>query len=313
MVTVGLLMIILSLENNKAIRNILCIGLICSAVLCAGGCICHSAELFLGEEALELAADQMDFGNRIPGSDAHYQTGEWIAAKLEASGWAVTIQAFEHQGIQLRNIVGKTDERMSPGPIILGAHYDTRPHADLDPHDSSLPVPGANDGASGVAVLLELARVLEIQEGTHPVWLVFFDGEDSGNINGWDWIVGSTYFVEQLTIQPEAVVIVDMVGDKDLQLYYERNSERELAQEIWRIASEEGHAAFIQTGRYAMIDDHTPFLLASIPAVDIIDFDYQFWHTTEDTLDKISASSLEQVGRTLQQWVEWRVTTEANN
>ena len=299
------------MENNKAIRNILYIDLLCCVVLCAGGCINSPVGLFSGDEALDLAAEQMDFGDRIPGSTAHFQTGEWIVAELEASEWIATIQVFEYQGIQLRNIIGKTDERTSPNPIILGAHYDTRPHADHDPYDSSLPVPGANDGASGAAVLLELARVLKIQESTHPVWLVFFDAEDSGNINGWDWIVGSTYFVEHLTVRPEAVVIVDMVGDKDLQLYFERNSERELAQEIWHIASEQGHTAFIQTERYSMIDDHTPFLLAGIPAIDIIDFDYPYWHTAEDTLDKISASSLEQVGRTLQQWLEWRLTTKA--
>ncbi len=303
----------LTFEKNKAIRNLLCMGLMCGVVFSASSCVSSPEGLFSGEEALELAVKQMDFGDRIPGSDAHHQTGEWIVAKLEASGWSTTIQAFENQGVLLRNIIGKMDERTATGPIILGAHYDTRPHADLDLHDSSLPVPGANDGASGVAVLLELARVLEIQEGTHPVWLVFFDAEDSGNINGWDWIVGSKYFVEYLSIQPEAVVIVDMVGDEDLQLYYEWNSDRELAQEIWHIASGLGYAAFIQTERYSMIDDHTPFLLAGIPAVDIIDFDYPYWHTTEDTMDKISASSLEQVGRTLQQWVEWRVTTEAND
>ncbi len=304
---------ILSFENNKAIRNLLCVGLMCGVVVSGSSCASSPDGLFSGDEALELAAEQMDFGDRIPGSDAHHQTGEWIVAKLETCGWETTIQAFEHQGVQLRNIIGKTDERTSPGPIILGAHYDTRPHADLDLHDPSLPVPGANDGASGVAVLLELARVQEINEATHPVWLVFFDAEDSGNINGWDWIVGSKYFVEHLMIQPEAVVIVDMVGDDDLQLYYEWNSDHELAQEIWRIASGQGHAAFIQTERYSLIDDHTPFLNAGIPAVDIIDFDYPYWHTTEDTMDKISASSLEQVGRTLQQWVEWRVTTEAND
>jgi len=104
-----------------------------------------------------------------------------------------------------------------------------------------------------------------------------------------------------------------MVGDEDLQLYYERNSDRELAQELWHIASEQGHAAFFQTERYSLIDDHTPFLLAGIPAVDIIDFDYPYWHTTDDTLDKISASSLEQVGQTVQHWVEWRVTNVAND
>jgi Zn-dependent M28 family amino/carboxypeptidase len=191
--------------------------------------------------------------------------------------------------------------------IILGAHYDTRMFADNDPDPSKQlePVPGANDGASGVAVLLELARVLPADSA--PVWLVFFDAEDNGRIEGWDWILGSQAFVEGLEFQPEAAVIVDMIGDADQNIYIERNSDPALVQEIWNIAAELGYEqSFIPRPKYSMLDDHTPFLQAGIPAVDIIDFDYPYWHTSEDTVDKVSAESLEVVGITLQEWIARR-------
>ncbi len=296
----------------KAMRNLVLVGMLFAGLLLViAGCGKRNDERqFSGDEALELASVQLEFGNRIPGTQAHRQAGDWISGELESHGWLPSIQEFRYQGVQLRNIIGKSSDMNASSPIIIGAHYDTRPHADKDPSHPSQPVPGANDGASGVAVLLELANVLEFNELRQPVWLVFFDGEDSGNIDGWDWIVGSTYFVEHLTSTPEAVVIVDMVGDEELQLYYEHNSDENLAQEIWGIAGELGYASFIAEEKYSMIDDHTPFLRAGIPAVDIIDFDYPFWHTTEDTLDKISVSSLEQVGRTLQWWLGKTVVQE---
>ncbi len=165
-------------------------------------------------------------------------------------------------------------------------------------------MPGANDGASGVAVLIELAHVLDRNRLSQPVWLVFFDAEDSGNIGGWDWIVGSTHYADNLAADLEAVVIVDMVGDRDLQLFVEKHSDPGLVQEIWSVADTFGYQAFVNTPKYSIIDDHLPFLRKGVPAVDIIDFDYPYWHTTRDTVDKVSADSLEQVGRTLEHWLE---------
>lgn len=175
---------------------------------------------------------------------------------------------------------------------------------DPNPENRTQPAPGANDGASGVAVLLELARVLP-QETKQQIWLVFFDGEDNGNLPGWDWVLGSRAFVESLgEKKPEAVVIVDMIGDADLDIYFERNSNEQLAAEIWAQAAELGYAErFIAQPKHRMLDDHTPFLQAGIPAVDIIDFDYPYWHTTQDTVDKISAHSLQAVGATLLAWL----------
>jgi Zn-dependent M28 family amino/carboxypeptidase len=166
-------------------------------------------------------------------------------------------------------------------------------------------VPGANDGASGVAVLLELARVLP--DDTVPVWLVFFDAEDNGRIPGWDWILGSREFVRNNPLQPQAVVIVDMIGDADLNIYKERNSNPELTEEILSVAKSLGYEnVFLPEYKFSMLDDHTPFLEAGIPAVDIIDFDYPYWHTVQDTPDKVSAESLQAVGETVQAWVMGR-------
>ena len=155
---------------------------------------------------------------------------------------------------------------------------------------------------SGVAVLLELARTLP--DETVPLWLVFFDAEDNGNIQGWDWILGSRQFVALNPIRPRAVVIVDMIGDADLNIYRESYSDPQLTNEIWSTALELGYASvFIDEYRHSMLDDHTPFLEVGIPAVDIIDFDYPYWHTVQDTPDKVSAKSLKAVGDTLLAWV----------
>ncbi len=259
---------------------------------------------FDGLRALRHVEAQVEFGPRIPGSEASIKTAGWIIEQLEATGWEVETQHFNHLGTPLINIIGKLSGVDESRPILLGAHYDTRPSADRDTINPEAPVPGANDGASGVAILLELAHVLDKDRLEQTIWLVFFDAEDSGNIDGWDWIIGSSFFAENLTQEIEAVVIVDMVGDRDLQLYIEKNSDPDLVQEIWNAAELSGCQAFINTPKYSIIDDHLPFLRKGIPAVDIIDFDYPYWHTLDDTVDKVSADSLEQVGRALQQWLE---------
>lgn len=245
---------------------------------------------------------QVAMGSRSSGSVGHVQIREWMRAELESAGWVVEIHQSERMSQPIYNVIAKRNAE--PPQIILGAHYDTRLFADNDPFldNRSLPVPGANDGASGVAVLLELARTLP--EDTVPVWLVFFDAEDNGRIDGWDWILGSRAFVEEVEMNPQAVVIVDMIGDADLNIYLEKNSDKALRAEIWETAERLGYGnVFINSEKYSILDDHTPFLEAGIPAVDIIDFDYPYWHTIEDTPDKVSAESLQAVGDTLWHWV----------
>ncbi len=245
---------------------------------------------------------QVAFGPRIPESAGHAKVREWMRAELESAGWQVEVHESERMGHPIYNIIAKRNAE--PPQIILGAHYDTRIIADNDPDltKRTEPVPGANDGASGVAVLLELARSLPAD--TTPTWLVFFDTEDNGRIEGWDWILGSRAFAEEIPINPRVVVIVDMIGDADLNIYLEKNSNVAIRTEIWSTAASLGYGdVFINEEKYSMLDDHTPFLEKNIPAVDIIDFDYPYWHTTQDTPDKVSAESLHAVGDTLWHWI----------
>src|SRR5215208_6052241 len=260
------------------------------------------ALVFDGERAYNDVQTQVGFGPRIPNSHGHTQVQEWMRAELESAGWQVEIQESEAMGHSIENIIASRNDEHPQ--IILGAHYDSRMFADSDPDPAnhSMPVPGANDGASGVAVLLELARSLP--EESVPVWLVFFDAEDNGNIEGWDWILGSREFVQNNAVQPQAVVVVDMIGDSDLNIHKEYNSDPNLTNQIWNTAASLGFAKqFINEYKFTVTDDHTPFLEAGFAAVDLIDFDYPYWHTSQDTPDKVSAESLRAVGETLRTWV----------
>lgn len=254
---------------------------------------------FDGEQAMKFAEAQMAFGPRPPGSEANRQTGDYILQTLTTYGWLTESQEFVYRDTPIRNVTGKA--AVGRGEVVIvGAHYDTRWFADQDPISPNAPVPGASDGASGVAVLLELARTLDQSALNCEVWLAFFDAEDNGGIDGWDWIVGSTFYADSLTISPKAMILADMVGDADQQLYFDASSHPGLSSTLFTIAADLGYGAhFIPVPKYAMLDDHTPFMQKGIPAVDLIDFDYPYWHTTEDTLDKIGAASLERVGRVI--------------
>ena len=295
------------MKNKSIVVYLSIIGLLFTAAI---GCYTFAfltqpepvSAQFDGERAYADVQTQVSFGPRISGSEGHAKVQAWMRDELVKAGWQVDIQESTAMGHPIQNIVAK---RGSESPqIILGAHYDTRMFADNDPEPANhtSPVLGANDGASGAAVLLEMARSLP--EDSAPVWLVFFDAEDNGEIAGWDWILGSKEFVINNPVQPKAVVVVDMIGDANLNIYKEKNSNETLTNEIWGVAKSLGYGeVFIPEYKYSMIDDHSPFLQAGIPAVDIIDFDYPYWHTLQDTPDKVSAASLQAVGETLQVWI----------
>jgi Zn-dependent M28 family amino/carboxypeptidase len=270
----------------------------------------QAPDQFVGDRAYAHVLKQDEFGPRPVGSEAGRKTAEYIASELEELGWATEMQDFTYRDVPGVNVLASKGN----GPLVLlGAHFDTRLFADRDPVDRSQPVPGANDGGSGVAVLLELARVLDLKKAGAEVWLAFFDAEDQGYINGWPFSVGAAEMAERLSARPEAVVIVDMVGDAHQQIYFERNSDEELMRILWSIAAELGYEAhFIAQYRHAIIDDHLPFVKRGIPAVDIIDFDYPYWHTVEDTPDKVRPESLERVGRVLETWLEERFVRGAD-
>lgn len=263
----------------------------------------NDALQFNGERTYNDVKYQVDLGPRTIGSAAHAREVEWIISQLEDANWQVETQETEISGQPVINIIAKRGD--GKPWIILGSHYDSRPIADRDqnPKNRNLPVPGADDGASSTAVLLELARVIP-DDLDKQIWLVFFDAEDAGANSGSGWANGSEYFVSELKENPDSVVVLDMIGDKDLNIYMERNSNKTLNQEIWGVAKELGYTQFIPQYKYDLIDDHIPFVKAGIRAVDVIDFDYPAWHTTEDTLDKVSAESLKVVGDTILKWLE---------
>ena len=181
---------------------------------------------------------QLSFGPRIPGSEASLITAIYFKDYLEDNGWTVDFQEFEFEGVNLRNVVARNSTK--PPELLIGTHYDTRQFSDEDPvaSNQTIPVPGAIDGGSGSALLLELGNRIADEEKS--IWLVFFDGEDQGRINNWPWSVGAEYFAKNLVENPERVVILDMLGDQDLKIYKELNSDLELSSEIWTIANDLG-------------------------------------------------------------------------
>jgi len=284
-------------SKNLALLAIVFLGIL------TGGCwISHAQQAFDGQRAYQHVIAQCDLGPRPTGSAAGWATGDYVIAELEKLGWAVTSQEFTYKGVKGRNIAG----RRGSGPIvILGAHYDTRPYADYDAVDKNQPILGANDGASGVAVLLELARSLDEREIQNEVWLVFFDAEDRGRLDGWPFSVGAEIFADALEETPEYAIVVDMIGDVDQNVFFERNSDPALQEQIWAVAASLGYQGyFIPEYKWSIIDDHMPFVKRGIKAVDIIDFDYPHWHTTQDTPDKVSPESLQRVGRVLEELLE---------
>jgi glutaminyl-peptide cyclotransferase len=257
---------------------------------------------FDGQRALQDVFTLESFGARVPGSQAHAQAVAWIATQLTESGWRVEIQETERMGHPIRNIYAQRDEK-SP-VILIGSHYDSRMFADADPNPANhtLPVPGANDGGSSTAILLELARTLP-QDGV-PVGLVFFDAEDQGRIEGWDWILGSRAFVETMTFTPETFILLDLVGEPGARFTLEQNSTPALAASLWAQAAALGYDDyFVNEPGWYILDDHIPFLERGIPSVDVIDLDYPYWHTVEDTADKLSAETMQAVGETVLAWV----------
>ncbi len=271
---------------------------------------------FDGARAFGYLEQQLQFGPRIPGTPAHERTGDWLLERLRATADTVEIQAITHvtrrgATLHLRNFLA----RFRPPPaaterVLLLAHWDTRPHADQSANlgQQRLPVPGANDGASGVALLLGVADALKAKPPAPSlgVDLLFVDGEDYGDFatDSNDVLIGSRYFAAHQPpppgYPPLFAVLFDMVADKDQQFYYEGNSQAfapEVVDRVWHTAAELGYRrTFLPGVKHTLIDDHVALQRAGIHAIDVVDFDYPYWHTTEDTIDKVSAASLQVVG-----------------
>ena len=237
-------------------------GAACTGVASTGSNITRVASppyqmRFDGNLAYLHVDHQVALGPRITGTTQNRTLGDMVLALLASTGWQTHSQEFTYRKTPVRNIWGV--KGTGDTVRIVAAHYDTRRRADQDLVDKSAPVPGANDGASGVAVLLELARVLTVRPD-EQVWLVFFDAEDNGELDNWDWIVGSRAFVGSLTIIPTTVIVVDMVGAASQEIFMDANSDKALSAEIWATAKDLGYEShFHPVIKYGMFDDHTPF------------------------------------------------------
>lgn len=277
------------------------------------GADCFSSQnddrIFDGKKALEHIKTQVSYGPRIPSHPtAKQHTLEFIEGTISPLATNMTSQEFSAYGLKGTNLwatfVGK--DAKTNRRLMIGAHWDTRPISDQEAleHNRDKPTSGANDGASGVAVMLELARVFAISPPPITVDLVFFDLEDMGNINQLPFAIGAKQFVKRNPFyRPSEGVILDMVCDKDLSLPKELYSKRqapELTNRLWEIAKEQKASVFLNIDGSFVMDDHVPFLEAGIPVVDLIHFPFpDYWHTTRDTADKCSANSLQQVGNVI--------------
>jgi hypothetical protein len=265
---------------------------------------------FDGTRAFGYLERQMQFGPRIPGTPAHERAGDWILEELRARADTVAVQAITHvtrQGdtLHLRNFFARFRPAAAERVLFL-AHWDTRPRADQSANlgQQRLPVPGANDGASGIAVLLGVADALKAKPPAGGVDLLCVDGEDYGDFvrDSNDVLIGSRWFAAHQPpgYEPLYAVLFDMVADKDQQFYYEGNSQvfaPEVVDRVWRVAADLGYGRiFIPGVKHTLTDDHVALQHVGIHAIDVVDFDYPYWHTTEDTIDKVSAASLQVIG-----------------
>jgi hypothetical protein len=266
------------------------------------------------DHAFSYLVAQCDFGPRNPGSDGYYACLDYLITELDQSANEIILQDFSYQErrynkqYNLENIIARFNPD-SEFQTVISAHWDTRPWADQEDlrQDRDQPIIGANDGASGVAILLELAKIMGENPPPIGVNLVFFDGEDLG-VPGENetYCQGSRFFAKNMPIpRPDEAINLDMVGDKQLVLPIERYSleyHPELVRHLWDRAKDMGLDAFIGRVDYAIYDDHIPLNeIAGIPSIDIIDFKYpnsyaNFWHTMNDIPENCSEESLGQVG-----------------
>jgi len=283
---------------------------------------------FSGDSALAYARAQVEFGPRVPGTPAHVRAGDWIVERMRARADTVELQSWTHvtqsgARLPLRNVLARFNPTATQRVLFL-THWDTRPTADSDQNLGARQrsFAGANDGASGVGLLVALADALKKTPATVGVDLLFVDGEDYGTFEDWadttknkDVLIGSQYFANHLPAdyKPMFGVLFDMIGDKSLQIFQEAHSVEaapEVVARVWATAKELGYAKyFIAEVHGAITDDHLPLIRKGLRVIDVLDIDYcldgstgcdpgpqNLHHTTQDTMDKISAQSLQIVG-----------------
>ena len=260
-----------------------------------------SASSLSGERAMEHVRAQVALGPRPPGSVAIGHCREYIAAQMKSFGYEIEEDVFTadtpYGPIEMKNLIAHRNTGKEGKKVIaLATHYDTKLMEGKN-------FVGANDAGSSTGLLIELGRVLADTDGPYDYWFLFFDGEEAFiEWSAFDSTYGSRHLARKwkedgTASNIRALVLFDMIGDKNLGIWYETNSTKSLMDMVWETAKSEGLESILSRSRGAIEDDHIPFLGIGVPSVDIIDLDYEPWHTPEDTLDKISAESLEKVGR----------------
>ncbi len=293
-------------------------------------------EEFSGEDALAAAATQMEFGPRIVGTESSIQVQDWLISEFQSAGWYPARQPFilpvpaENMPpntvftstetssvpmVQGMNIIAVNDESTETNRPVgwIVTRYDTRLWADADPDPAQrqMPVPGANGGASGPALVVEMAHTVKKAATGHKLCIVVLDGEANRGLPGWSELTGIDYYLQGLTgflsqcQDPRFAVVLDLVGGADQQIYMEQGSDPSLADAIWQFADQLGHSdVIIAESKWEIPGPHEALSANQIPTVTLIDYDYPQRTTREDTIDKLSADSFTSIGETLTAWLE---------
>jgi glutaminyl-peptide cyclotransferase len=262
-----------------------------------------------------------DFGPRYLGSAGYKKTIQLIqdtglkyANEVEYQSFYPLESLRGNEGKFVNLILKFNGSEQAGKPLLIGAHYDTRPFADeeSDPDRAKQPIVGANDGGSGTALLLGLAEWLKSHPPRQPVHLVFFDGEDYGMKESGQMLLGSIHMASRIQVQeeegrPRGVLILDMLADSHLEIFkenYSLKSAPDMVEALFSIAERNNFAQFKDKSKYSIYDDHYPFLKMGIPSAVLIDMDYPDWHKLTDTLDKCSEESLAAVFSVVTEWLE---------
>lgn len=292
----------------------LAMALLVAAPACRGASSAAQQHEFNGDQALRWVQHMVDAGPRVPNTPAHRAIGDWLVAELRSRADTVVVQEWVHvtrdgDSLRMRNIFARF-KPAEASRVLFVSHWDSKPHAerDSDPAKRRDPVPGANDGGSSTAVLLGVADELKKRPPEMGVDLLFVDGEDYGNFDGDapDNLIGSRWFAAHMPpgYQPLFGVLFDMVGDYNQQFRQEGHSLQnapEVVERVWGAARAIGLSSVFVDGRMGEVnDDHVPLQNAGLRIIDVIDCcesQYPYWHTTQDTPDKVSPRSLTNAGR----------------
>ncbi|MBN2531728.1 MAG: M28 family peptidase [Spirochaetales bacterium] len=266
--------------------------------------------VFDENKAWELLATLASRGKRPPGTVEHQESIQYLLTLMQDVCSRAWLQPFSLQlkgkNIDCANICGFLEGRDTSSTVLVGSHFDTRWIADneKDVIMQDLPIPGVNDGTSGVVIILELARILKQMKPEKNILFILFDAEDIGIIDGYEFGFGAGYYAKHGDIRPDLVIVLDMVGGENMHLTVDLHSfthlkSRKVFGRLFAIGRDFGYPCFFNNRTSLIISDHYPFLKRKIPALVLIDIDYPQWHTHSDTIDHCSRNSLKYIGDVL--------------